>query len=268
MRLMKRIHVVGVGPRTGTSLMAQCMAAGFHIDDFADGEVSLFTLRRGEGVHLTKWPGDVETVRMRLLLDPHLFVICMLRDPRDVITSKHRADPDRYWAHLRMWRQRLRHARHIFGHPRVTLVKYEHLVTEPDLVQASIAARLPFLSTKGQFSRFHLTAAPGEQIRTALGEVRPIDCASIGNWRRHLPRLAGQIAQHGPITAELIELGYETDDSWLSALENVRPDTAPSHWPERPVRRRAWKGRLYARLRQCRNLLAVGIERSLGNPVA
>jgi hypothetical protein len=54
----------------------------------------------------------------------------------------------------------------------------------------------------------------------------------IGNWRNHLPRVAGQIALHGSITEDLIEFGYEIDDSWLSILKDVNPDYKPSHWTE------------------------------------
>jgi hypothetical protein len=34
------------------------------------------------------------------------------------------------------------------------------------------------------------------------------------------------------VTAELIELAYETDDAWLAALEGIEPDMTPSHVPE------------------------------------
>ena len=34
------------------------------------------------------------------------------------------------------------------------------------------------------------------------------------------------------MTAELVELGYETDDSWLATLDAIEPDMAPSHWAE------------------------------------
>jgi hypothetical protein len=44
--------------------------------------------------------------------------------------------------------------------------------------------------------------------------------------------LAGQIRQHGSITADLVEFGYETDEMWERELEDVEPDLEPSHWPE------------------------------------
>src|SRR4029453_7674218 len=94
----------------------------------------------------------------RLRFDRHFHIICMLRDPRDVVTSRHRHDMTRYWAPLRLWKRNLRHAKTIFDHPRVILVRYEDLVTKPDKVQADIARRLPFLRTTGASP--NLIAAP------------------------------------------------------------------------------------------------------------
>src|SRR5687768_2829064 len=87
-RTMERIHITGLGPRTGTTLMAESMIAGFAIDAFDDHEAQVFKLRRDCVVYLSKWPGGMESVRWRLRFDPHFHVVCMLRDPRDVVTSR------------------------------------------------------------------------------------------------------------------------------------------------------------------------------------
>jgi len=77
-----------------------------------------------------------------------------------------------------------------------------------------------------------VVASPAAESLKALGGLRPIDAESIGRWRQHLPRLAGQLSVHGPITRDLIEFGYEPDDGWLAELEAIEPDLSPSHWPE------------------------------------
>src|SRR5262249_24060878 len=105
---MKRIHIVGAGPRTGTTLLAQCMIACFEIDAFEAHEAPLSVHRKNVDIYLTKNPVDLNIVGPRLLLARHLHVLAMLRDPRDVIASKHGRAPDRYWIPLRFWR---RHAR-------------------------------------------------------------------------------------------------------------------------------------------------------------
>ena len=103
---MQRIHVVGVSPRTGTTLLAECMTACFAIDAFEDHEAPLMKHRSRANIYLTKNPGDIWIVRPRLLVDPRFHVIAMLRDPRDVIVSRHLLDPNRYWAPLWFWKSR------------------------------------------------------------------------------------------------------------------------------------------------------------------
>jgi hypothetical protein len=249
---MERIHVVGLGPRTGTTLMAEAMIAGFRIDAFDAHEAAVSRLRRNAKVYLSKWPGNLSVAGPRLALDRHFHVICMLRDPRDMIASRHAADPERYWISLRTWKQRLAVARRLMRNERFILVRYEDLVAEPDATQAEIARRLPFLQATDTFSRFHLRADPSAPARTALGGLRAIEPRRIGNWRAHLPRLAGQLARHGAITRELIELGYEKDDAWLSALDGVEPDMSPSHFGETAD----W----YSRMRRARSGLRAGLS--------
>jgi hypothetical protein len=246
---MERIHVTGLGPRTGTTLMAESMVACFAIDAFDDHEAQVWMLRRNCAVYLSKFPGLADLLRRRLRFDPHFHVILMLRDPRDVVTSRHGTDAARYWAPLRLWKSNLRNAKPFLSHPRVIPVRYEDLVTKPDEVQADIARRLPFLRQTAAFTEFHRRADPSAKAVKALGGVRAISADSIGNWRRHLPRLAGQLSHHGPITAELIELGYEQDNAWLAALDGIEPDMSPSHVPDHvpEISRRSLGQRLSAR---------------------
>jgi hypothetical protein len=220
------------------------MRACFEIDVFRSHEDSLFTPPPRDGnVYLTKLPGDIVIAGLPLRLDPDLHVICMIRDPRDMIVSKHKRDPDRYWAGLRFWKTRTPYWRRLRHHPRFITVKYEELVTNPDGVQTRLAAGMPFLETRAPFSRYHELSEPPSGSVRALGGVRPIEPAGIGKWRSHLPRVAGQLQLHGSISQDLVEFGYEQDDQWLQALEGVEPDLQHSHWPEFDDRnRRARKG--------------------------
>jgi hypothetical protein len=231
---MNRIHIVGVGPRTGTTLLAECMATSFEIDAVEAHEASLTAHRRDVETYLTKRPFDLANVEPRLRFDRRFHVICMLRDPRDAIVSRHGSDRQRYWTPLSLWKWQITHVRRLQRHPRFLLLRYEELVADPDRVQLEIASRLPFLEKKSAFSAFHRVADPSSKSIAALGGIRPIGQERIGNWRNHLPRVAGQLQLYGPITAELIEFGYEKDDSWLRLLDGVVPDLSPSHWQEGP----------------------------------
>jgi hypothetical protein len=55
---------------------------------------------------------------------------------------------------------------------------------------------------------------------------------SVGRWRNHRSRIAVQLELHGPITEDLVEFGYEANDSWLQLLEGGEPDVSSSHHSE------------------------------------
>jgi len=230
---MKRIHIVGVSPRTGTTLMAEAMKTCFAIDCFAQHEKSLLSRpKRDCDIFLTKSPSDIMIVGPSLRVDPDLYVICMIRDPRDIICSKHKKDPGRYWTSLKYWKLYSKMLDRLKGVPRFIPVKYEVFVSKPNEVQEQIAKEIPFLKKKTLFSQYHESVSVSEASKKALREVRPIKPTSIGRWRNHKNRVVGQLQLHGPITEDLIKYGYEKDDRWLRELEGVEPDLSPSHYSE------------------------------------
>lgn len=258
---MKRIHVVGSSPRTGTTLMVEMLIAGFHIDGYASHEISIFARPpRGYRIYCSKNPRDLLAVGPLLSVDPELWVIHMVRDPRDVVVSKHRNDPDRYWTNLRIWNERQPVAIELEEHPRFLTVRYEDLVEAPNAVQQQLARFLPFLEVKASFDEFHQIATPDAAAQRALGGVRPVDRQSIGKWNKHKARLAGQLLQHGSIQADLERLGYETDDAWLRELDGVEPDLTPSHFPEESRRAASRNAMNLGRLRR---VLRYIVERAL-----
>ena len=234
-----RIHITGAA-RSGTTLVLALTMTCFEIDAAVAHECRLWRAPvRGRRVVLTKQPRD-EAFAMRLArLDPRLHVIYMLRDPREVVVSIHGSAPDRYWSDLPDWRRSVKAARRYFGHPRVHVVRYDELVRDPDGVQQRLAAAMPFLKMLRPFSRFHEAAAlEHEQWRAAMRTVRPPSPEALGSWRQHLPRLKAQLAAHGDIAAELIELGFEKDSTWLSLLDGIEPDDTRSRPPADTLRRR------------------------------
>lgn len=238
---MKRIHIVGCSPRSGTTLLTEAMISCFEIDLYESHETSIFRQPARTGnIYLTKRPGDICVIGPALRVDPDLYVIYMLRDPRDIICSKHGKDSGRYWVGLNAWNTYSFYGRKLQGHRRFMVVRYEELTRHPDNIQTALMERMPFLVRKASFSDYHRTAKPSEDSLAALGGVRPISIERTGNWRNHLPRLAGQMLLHDAksLAEDLVEYGYEKDETWLKELQGVYPDTMPSHWPDQFNRQR------------------------------
>ena len=65
---MQRIHIVGCGPRTGTTLIAEMMSACFEIDLYPTHESSIYTRpTRRANIFLTKRPRDTWVISKRVL---------------------------------------------------------------------------------------------------------------------------------------------------------------------------------------------------------
>ena len=217
--------------------MQALFATCFDIDGVTTQEERLWRrVPRGERVLVTKCPGDEALAPLLLPLDRHLWFVFMLRDPRDAVVSEHGREPGKYWSNLRVWRRALEACAKIKDHPRFVVVRYEDMVTAPDAVQDELIRRMPFLKPEVPFSRYHEhiseVAARSGQFKRAMRGVRPVTPESIGAWRAHLPRVKTQLALHGGITAELVEMGYEPDNSWLRLLDNVPQDRELSLVPD------------------------------------
>lgn len=209
------------------------ISACFKVDFDVKHEQSIYEEPNHAGkVFLSKKPHDIIWAEPVLKRATDLFVIYMLRDPRDVVVSKHNYDPDRYWVGLNLWKCYTSFADRLEANPRFIIVRYEDLVTTPSLVQSFLLARIPFLRQTASFTAFHELARPSDDAITALGGVRQPSVESIGRWRRHLPRIAGQLVRHSTIAQDLIRYGYEQNSDWESQLTSVTPDMSESHHPE------------------------------------
>lgn len=231
---MKRIHIVGCGPRSGTTLMYEMMIACFEINHYTKHESRIYRWPSQKAdIFLTKTPRDVMLAEASLKVMKNLFVIYMIRDPRDMIVSQHKKDPGTYWAGLKYWKTYTLEGEKLKNHPRVITIKYEDLVQQPDHIQQEISSRFSFLKQKTTFSNYHQNANPSIEALNALGSVRKVNSQNIGNWRNHKARIVSQIKTHGSISDDLIEYGYEPDKTWEQELKGIAPDNIKSHFPEK-----------------------------------
>jgi sulfotransferase family protein len=198
------------------------MISCFHIDNHCEHEKSIFRSvdMRGDVV-CTKNPREAVYMSGAMAVNPNLYVIYVLRDPRSVICSKHLKDPSKYYSNLKVWKESETCRRRLEGRQRFLTVKYEDLVDDPNALQEVIMRAFPFLKKKHDFSEYHQVATPSELTERALNGVRPIDSAQKYTWKSCLPRIKSQCEKHGSISDELVSLGYENTDHWEKLLDSV-----------------------------------------------
>jgi len=73
-------------------------------------------------------PRNIHHVENILQYWDKTFFINIIRDPRDVLTSKHRNKPGEYWVSLNRWVKDVNRGLEYEDHPRVFTVRYEDLV--------------------------------------------------------------------------------------------------------------------------------------------
>jgi hypothetical protein len=232
--MFKHLHIVACSPRSGTTLLAEVMATCFKVDKHYDHEVRFNLVSAEDGqILITKRPKDTMYMPAIIDDDPEIFVIYVMRDPRDVIVSRHGKDKSRYYSNMRLWRQMHAYAKQMYGHERFLEIRYEDFVRDPDVTQQLIAEKFPWLEKTHKFSEYHEYAQISEKSKMAMHNVRPIAPTSVGVWTQYPGRIKGQQMIHGSLTPDLIECGYESTADWERALDSVEPDLSRSLYPEK-----------------------------------
>ncbi len=217
-----RVHVVGCR-RSGTTLMMELLWYSYTFSGRDEHEISVFEpIPSGQTLYLTKKPPDTIRIREIFEADSDLHLVAMLRDPRSVITSTHKSRPDVYFSSHWRWQEYVRALQPLLGHPRFVLVRYEDLLLDPARIQDEIEKQFPFLERRRPFTQYPEGAdIPVEKASVSLNGVRAFETSRIQGWRDHLPRIKGQVEDYPSLPQDLIEAGYETDDSWMKMLEGV-----------------------------------------------
>lgn len=210
------------------------MVTCFKVDKHYDHEIrfNLVDARDGQTL-ITKRPKDTMYMPAVIDDDPDIYVIYVMRDPRDVICSRHGKNRDMYYSNIRLWREMHGYAKQMAGHDRFLEIRYEDFVRDPDAIQDIIAQKFPWLEKIHDFSEYHEYAQISEKSITAMHSVRPIAPTSVGVWTRHPGRIKGQQIIHGSLSPDLIECGYEASADWEQVLDAVEPDFSRSRYPEK-----------------------------------
>lgn len=231
--MWKHLHIVGCSPRSGTTLLHEVMVTCFRVDKHYEHEIRFHLVTGADDqVVITKRPKDTMYMPFVLENDPDLFVVYLLRDPRDVICSRHGKDKEIFYSNIRLFRQMHAYAKKMYGHERFLQLRYEDFVRDPNAIQTVIMEKFPWLQKTHDFSEYHEYAQVSTRSLTAMHSVRPITPSSVGVWTRHPGRIKAQQAIHGSLTPLLIECGYEASGEWERVLDGAEPDPTRSRYPE------------------------------------
>ena len=239
-------------PRSGTSLLYNMLSATLVGFRFADFELSALRRIHRLGNIASKYPLDVFDVPSLPSLNLHdkrLCVVGMVRDPRDLVTSRHPVLPDRYfigydhswWPQDRQfenWKYDAPGILEIFEALRglgdqteipFLQVRYERLVQEPNAIQDQLATRFG-VEFSGSFADFHqqqgklayrYSGRRRARDEALVRENKPADASRAGKWRAS--EHADQIREQFRSCPELFEIvrayGYESDDDWFEPYD-------------------------------------------------
>jgi hypothetical protein len=166
-----------------------------------------------------------------------VWIIDIVRDPRDVITSRQKKDPrnssptfDGFYCDYSRWERDMRVAAALRGcHTRMLHVRYEHLVTACDQVQQDLGAVLG-LEARVPFSN-HVSVIPAdisEATRSMLNGVRPVSDDRVGRWRydpKSLDRVAEQLRLHPDMESWLQAAAYAPTETQATSPPPVPPSS-------------------------------------------
>jgi hypothetical protein len=233
-------------PRSGTSLIYNMLSAslGTHFKFLPFENYFIYSIHR-IGSIATKAPMDLFHLKELSSLNVNnkdIIVIIMVRDIREILTSKHPIYPDEYFIGYdsSFWPQTKEFTEWAYNAPGiiniyeeicrvkdlkgVKLIKYESLVLCPDSVQDKINDRFD-LHFVGEFSNYHLDSKElpykYEGKYKANNESLVLEGKQVVNkearWRKeeYKDRIVSQFKACPQLFDILIDYGYEKDRSWF-----------------------------------------------------
>lgn len=218
---MKHLHITGC-PRSGTTLLVEMVRACFRCDGSSEHETSVLNpIPEYASIWITKHPNEIDLVARLMPLNKSLHAIYIERDPRSVITSVHAAAPGCYATNYKTWSECHRVAVALKRVNNFFYLCYEELVSEPEKIQVQLMRAFPWLEKKESFSNYHHYARSSKEAVSAMNGLRQISTNSVATWRTHLPRVKEELIRHPEMLDDLVECGYELNDSWAKILQDV-----------------------------------------------
>lgn len=110
-------------------------------------------------------------------------IISMVRDPRDVLVSKHMGDLSKYWVEPKFIYINCEEYLKRQNNPDVLFVRYEQLVIDPAREMQRISDFIGCGYSK-DFVNFYKLPEAGLDKNRSLNGPRKISTTSIGNWKK------------------------------------------------------------------------------------
>ena len=205
-----RIHIVGCG-RSGTTMLHYSMCA-FKNTILFDKETSLwkhpslseafklfaknvinpytcyFVTKRNSGW----WKADNIEKIAKFTMKYNVFLINLIRDPRDVLTSRHPLGKKKYYVDIDLWKNVMAASeklnQYLKGYESYLIIRYEDILLNTEQVKEIIKAKLGMeLKTSiSSWSRLkdNLDAMNGiGNMVPFLNKLRNFDEKTIGRWK-------------------------------------------------------------------------------------
>lgn len=247
---LRRIHLVGCA-RSGTTMLHYAMIAFSNTILFdketapwsAPGLGLCYTLwRQASGRHdlgffITKrhanWWRPAQISRLADYARRYdVFLINLIRDPRDVLTSRHPLDRKQYYVAPDLWRSSVAAARRLeqemAGSSNFLTVKYEDVIRQSHRLELLLQHRLglclrPHLRSWRRLKENLQASNVSARMLPYMHRLRDFDESAIGKWRRDPAKAAYlehllQATPHGAsLRAYLAEHGYADDHAQAPA---------------------------------------------------
>ncbi len=154
-----------------------------------------------------KTPRNIHHIENILQYWSESHFINIIRDPRDVLTSRHRNKPGEYWVSLNRWVKDVKQGLEYEDHPRVFTIRYEDLVQN---FEPSIRELCNFLQIEcgPEILNWH-DHTTVRKNRAWQGKVVKLHAKSVQKWKQpeHAARLS-QIMQDERIVELMEQLNY------------------------------------------------------------
>ena len=252
-------------PRSGTSLLYNMLSSSLPGLRFEEFEEPARNSLQFFGSWASKYPLDVLDVPSLPELNlcgKRIIALILVRDPRDILVSRHPLLPGQYFIGYdhSWWPGRIGSGAWVYTAPGIgeihaavdkalacsepcTLrVRYEDLVSDPDGIQRHISDHTG-LNFAEAFSRFHnhqdrhayrYEGRRAPEDPTLAIENRAIDATRTGKWQRseHRARIVDQFERFPALFEIVRSYGYSSDNLWF---DDVHPSGLAPSQPQRPA---------------------------------